>query len=364
MRVALVLSLLLLWGTAAWADEQVLALDKGQAADKFEMLSTDSHFIQFASPTGWDHTFAQELQFFGYRYGKVGNTMGTVVLWSLEPNPDAKKKLKPKEKAPAAYNAVIHSREQFKLASVPEKAGWFTVPLKPVELPKNFAVSVFTSSNANAGVYLGLTPEARTTSNSASGIPTTLTAERNLPLRRDGRNWLIRLEVRQTLTPETAFASSDLAGAKFAAYDDGTAEGFATVQRDGPMVKFSSDGRQRIKRVYLHAKLAGQWFNTDREAGVWLLDENFGILYHKKMPYRSFTNEASWAALDFPEITLPRTYYVVIEPVSRPQTQLLIGFDASGPNKGSQFGNAGARASWNIEAPEEKTNWMIRVEYR
>ena len=51
-------------------------------------------------------------------------------------------------------------------------------------------------------------------------------------------------------------------------------------------------------------------------------------------------------------------------PVSRPQLQMLIGYDSSGTNKASFFGDAGALQSWAIDAPEKKTNWMIRVEYR
>ena len=68
--------------------------------------------------------------------------------------------------------------------------------------------------------------------------------------------------------------------------------------------------------------------------------------------------------IELPDIVLPRTFYVVVEPVSRPQTQLLIGYDTSSANKASYFGSAGALHKWSIAAPEENTNWMIRVEYR
>ena len=62
--------------------------------------------------------------------------------------------------------------------------------------------------------------------------------------------------------------------------------------------------------------------------------------------------------------TLPNGVRILVEPVSRPTSKLLVGYDSSGKNRGSYFGSAGALHKWAIEAPEDKANWMIRVEYR
>jgi len=60
---------------------------------------------------------------------------------------------------------------------------------------------------------------------------------------------------------------------------------------------------------------------------------------------------------------VPADYYALIEPISRPELSLLLGYDSSGENKGSEYGTVGAKFRWGVEAPEEKTNWMVRVRY-
>jgi hypothetical protein len=42
---------------------------------------------------------------------------------------------------------------------------------------------------------------------------------------------------------------------------------------------------------------------------------------------------------------------------------MLIGYDSSGANKSSSFGTPGAPKDWLTDAPQDSTNWMIRVEY-
>jgi hypothetical protein len=52
-----------------------------------------------------------------------------------------------------------------------------------------------------------------------------------------------------------------------------------------------------------------------------------------------------------------------VEPVSRPAVKMYIGADTSGVNEGSLWGTAGTILAWDSEAPEESTNWMIRVRF-
>jgi hypothetical protein len=364
MRILIAALILTLWlgGTAAAADS-VLARDDGKPST-YEHLATDGHLVTFNAPAGWQHTFAEELQLFGYRYGNVGNTLGTVVIWDTKPLPKPAKPPKKGEKAPPTKEARIITSKQFQLSNAPEQAGWFSVPLDAAELPRSFNVSVFTRSSETSGLWLGLTAKDRQ-SYSSAGIIKDLAEAPRIRMRRDGRDWLLRLRVRDTLKAQTAFDSKQLSGRNFALLDDGSAEGFATSQSDGPIVRFSNPEGRRLRRVFVHAKLGGTaWFNTDRQAGVWILDENLGIMSRGSLPFKNYTNDPSWAGIELPDIVLPRTFYVVVEPVSRPQTQLLIGYDTSSANKASYFGSAGALHKWSIAAPEENTNWMIRVEYR
>ena len=347
-----ILAMSVLCALPAFAADSLLSRDNRQV-DTYEKLATDGHYVAFTGP-GWPHTFAEELQLFGYRYGNVGETLGTVVIWDLQPVPGGTGK-----------QAHIISSKQFKLSLAPEKAGWFSVPLDPSELPKSFGVSLFTRSSEASGLWVGLTPKAKAASYSSAGIIKEMGAASRMKMRHDGRNWLIRLKVRDAIKPQTAYTTEQVTGPKFAANDDGVAEGFATTQKDGPIVKFTSDGTHRLRRVYIFGKLDGtNWFHTDRTGGVWVLNQDYGILCHANLQHKSFTNEAAWGFIDLPDIALPKTFYVLVEPVSRPSSKLLIGYDASGANRGSYFGSAGALHKWAIEAPEDKANWMIRVEYR
>lgn len=363
-RVALLtFAIICIFSASAQATDSVLSHDKG-TADTYEKLTTDGHYITFNSPA-WPHTFAGDVQVYGYRYGEVGNTMGTVVVWDVQPLPKPAKPPKAGAKPAPTKQAHIITSRQFKLSDAPEKAGWFSVSLDASELPRSFGVTVFTRSSDTAGLWVGLSAKSKEASYSSAGIISELGSASRIKMRRDGRNWLVRLNVRDAIKSQTAFTTEQVTGKNFAALDDGAADGFATAQKDGPIVRFSSDGTRRLRRVYVYAKLDGTgWFNTDRMGGVWVLNENYGILCHANIAHKQFTNEPSWASLDLPDIVLPKTFYVLVEPVSRPQSQLLVGFDSSGKNRGSLFGSAGALHKWNIQAPEDKVNWMIRVEYR
>jgi hypothetical protein len=350
------LAILAICALPALAADSVLSRDSG-TADTYEKLATDGHYITFNAPA-WPHAFAEELQLFGYRYGKVGDTLGTVVIWDVQPVPN------PKPGDPKKQAHLISSK-QFKLSLAPEKAGWFSVPLEASELPKSFGVSVFTRSSDAGGLWVGLTSKSKNPSYSSAGIIKELGAASRIKVRHDGRNWLIRLKVRDSVKPNTSFTTQQVTGKSFAYNDDGTAEGFATAQKDGPIVKFSTDGSHRLRRVFVYAKLDGtDWFHSDRMAGVWVLNQDYGIMCHANLQHSAFTNEPSWSFIDLPDIALPKTFYVLIEPVSRPQSELLVGFDSSSSNHGSYFGSAGALHKWAIEAPEDKCNWMVRVEYR
>jgi hypothetical protein len=342
----------------ALAAEQVLSYGSG-VADSFEKLSTEAHYISFATPEGWLDTFPSEIQIYGRRYGDVSNVKGNIVLWGLAPKPAPG--IKPDPDAPPL---VIVGRQQFDLAAAPEQAGWFTVALEPVKLPNVFIATIYTFSTDARGLEIGLSAKNRERGHSAALKPEEAAAKGKGPqMRRDGREWLVRIKVRNQLSAASVLTSADLSGENFAANDDGTVEGFDTDQKYGMMVRFHTDSPRKVKAVYAYCKLAGNWFNVTRQAGVWLMNDRWGILNHQLMEYGQYTNVESWGSVDFPGIEVSGDYYILIEPMSRPEAELLIGYDSSSENKGSLYGTAGAVMTWGSDAPEEASNWMIRVEY-
>jgi hypothetical protein len=353
----------------ALADERVLQWDNG-VADLFIHQEEMSHFVVFDAPAEWATTFPVEAMFYGKRYGDVGDIKGTVVVWGPQTE-------KTPQLAGRPNNMVIYSRQPFSLASVPEQPGWFTVPLTQLELPKHFAVSVFTFSTDERGVELGLTAETSAKSHSTSLKPEAITAEAlakllargkevpgSIKLRDDGREWMLRIKVRPTLQQEEAFTSGQLTGDNYSYFDDGEAEGWLSVQKFGPMVHVTNSGKRTIDRVYVYAKAEGDWYNNDRAATVYILDSRYNIVSRAQLPYTRFTDIPSWGYVSLTKVKAPDEFYVLVAPNCRPKLSLLIGYDTSGANKASLFGTPGANLAWDIDAPYEKTNWMIRVKYK
>jgi hypothetical protein len=368
VMLAAVLALALM-GRVAWADERVLQWDNG-VADLFIHEGKTSHFVLFTSPKEWEKTFPVEVMFYAKRYGDVGNIKGTVVIWGPQTEKTAKVEDIPE-------SLVIYSRQTFELAAVPEQPGWFTVPVETLELPKEFAVSVFTYSTDARGVELGLTGESANKSHSTSAKPEPVTMEAlskardkgkpvegGFKLRDDGREWMLRIKVRPSPQQEQAFTAEQLQGEDFSVFDDGGAEGWLSVQKNGPLLHVVNPGKRLIDRIYVYAKADGDWFNSTRAATVYILDSRFNIVSRSQLPYARYTGEPSWNYASFERTTAPKEFFVLITPNCRPNVGLLLGYDTSGKNNASLFGTPGAQLPWNIDAPNEKTNWMIRVKYK
>lgn len=341
---------------AARAEEGLLQWDSGTSAS-MEFLTTESHLVLFDKPVGWENVFSSELSFYGQRFGDVGATNATVVIWG--PQSDDTAKLKDNNKG-----YVIYARKQFAIKDVPETEGWFSLPLDIVELPGEFAVSIFTHSTETAGLKIGLGTLSGESSHSASVTPDMLKLGREkLKLRTDGKEWMIRFKVRSTLEPAEQISSDQLTGAKFSGFDDGQADGYATFSKYGAMIRVHNSGKRVVKRVYVYAKAEGDWFRTERQAAVFLLDPGLKILFRTSLPYKKYTNEPAWHYVAFDDAPVPADFFVLVEPASRAAGKLYIGYDGSSPNKQSFFGTNGAFKEWSSEAPEGTTNWMIRVEY-
>jgi hypothetical protein len=174
---------------------------------------------------------------------------------------------------------------------------------------------------------------------------------------------MIRALISPTIAPPETVTAEELSGANIAAHDDGTAEGFFTSQRYGPLVRLTAAPGSHVNRVYVLAYLEGDWFETEREASVYLMDDELRILQRKKLAYGKYATEPAWNYVDFDDIPVTTEFYVLVEPVSRPAVKMHIGADTSSENQGSLWGTAGTILAWDSEAPEESTNWMIRVRF-
>ena len=352
--VALVLSTTLV----AHAEERTLSHDDGSASD-FVSLETDGHFIVLDSPDDWKATFGEAVSFYGQRFGDVAGQKGAVVIWV----PVAPPKIRQHTKQLGPLKLLL-SRE-FDLSAIPEKAGWFTLPIDPVQLPPVFAVSLYTYSTDKHGVKIALggIPEGRPDSYSASTHPGATGTATNIKFRPDGKDWLLRIKVRDSLQAPTSLDAAQIAGSNFSAFDDGSAETFVTFQKKGCLLRCDTAGPRDLDAVYVYGKLDGNWVGTTRNASILILDSDLKVLGRTKLPYNLYTNVASWNLISFSPIHVGRTFYVAVQPDSTPEIKFLVGVDSSSANKASLYGTSGAILDWKPEVPQATTNWMIRARY-
>jgi len=357
----------LVWAAAALAEETYLQWDNG-VADTFMAQEDRAHWMTFTSPDEWTDTLCSAVTFFGRRYGDVSNIYGTVVVYAP-----------PADKVDFSESSednrlTVLSRNQFKLEDLSEEGSWLTVDVDPVEVGVDFGVAVYTYSNDERGVEMGLTADINETSHSGwfymtrkrikEDSKTTTRTTDHWTQRIDGSEWLIRALVSTAIAPTEELNVADLAGPDFAWHDDGTAEGYYTSQKHGPQVMFHTANSATVDRVYVNARVEGEWFESTREASVYLLDADLRILQRKKLAYSLYATEGAWRSVEFDDIRVSGDYYVLIEPVSRPEVSMYIGCDESGENLGSYWATAGSILAWDVAAPEEAANWMIRVHYK
>ena len=357
LMTAIILATIVLACGVAQAEIRTLKWDSGEA-ESLEYQQELAHFIMFYKQADWDKTFTRELQVYGQRYGEVAEHLISVVLMANQSDRFGHWEEKPD-------SMIIVSTVQFPMSSVPAEPGWFTIPLELVDLPEYLWVGIFSRSSEDFGVRIGKTASTNKPSYSSSTKPGNSNNEDTAWLKswEEGGNWMIRMTVSPSPSEVAPITSAELAGASFEVADDGEAEGFTVFQKGGPCVHITNNKSKLVKRVYVYAQVDGDWYNTQRKASVFLLDKDRRIIDREQLPYTRFSNEPSWNYVSFGGSKVPKDYYVLIEPFSRPSMGLEIGHDLSGSNQGSEFGTVGAIYDWPLEIPQETTNWMIRVEY-
>lgn len=177
-------------------------------------------------------------------------------------------------------------------------------------------------------------------------------------------DWLIQAHVSNTIAPPEVVTAADLSSADYFYTDDGTADGYITSQKHGPMVTFDAGSGKTIDRVYVYGQLVGDWFKCEKLATAYLLDKDFRIISREVLRYDRFVNEPAWGSVVFHDVKVTGQFYVLVEPLAKLDVQLEIGYDTGSENCGSLWGTPGSIGTWDTVAPEEMTNWMIRVHYK
>ncbi|MCB1187603.1 hypothetical protein KDL29_10610 [bacterium] len=353
-------TVLLLSMQVAFAQEGTFSFVNGPVAS-YEHMAIDGHQTYFPSSMYGNYVFADGVSFYCRRYGDVGDLIGSVVVFG--PQTDRTRRI---EDIPDS--AVVYSTSLFNLKDCPEDGGWFHVPIDLLQLPEGgFSIVLYTRSNDERGLDIGLAPSAGDMSHSYTAKLMTKEQiekdpEAGLLRRNDRMDWMISVDVKMDSGLGQGITSNDLVGSGFAFYDDGSAEGWEEFARSGAMVRFENSSKRSVDAVYLYAKLGADWFGTDRNCSVVIADDRLNIIKRMSIPYTAFNEAGSWAKLDVPDREVTKTFYVIVQPHSEADVKFLLGADLSG-NKASSVGITGAMQEWSAENSEADTNWMVRVHY-
>lgn len=344
----------------ALAQEETLGYGT-EPADLYEHININAHSVWFPDKSSAPHRFTQSVSFYGHRYGDVGELLGSVVIYGPQSS-------KTRTLADEPDSQVVYKSTLFPLSEVPESPGWYVVPLDLMELSlEGFRVAIYTHSNDERGVKIGLAPSADgSTHSSEFRILTKKEYEKDptagVVVRNDHREWLIKATVRYESGLDSTLSSDDLSGQGFASHDDGSAEGWGDFAENGALVRFDNDSKRSVDAVYVYAKLEGDWFGTDRNCTVVLMNDKYKIIKRMSIPFFSFNEKEGWARLEVPQTEMPKSFFVLVQPRSEKQLKFLLGADHSG-NRGSSVGTIGSPKEWHTDNPEADTNWMVRVHY-
>jgi hypothetical protein len=154
-------------------------------------------------------------------------------------------------------------------------------------------------------------------------------------------------------------------------YDDGIPEGGHYTGVKSYLIHFSPPSQPfRITQVLICG-----WIQADspadyqnREFSVKVYNKAGEELWNQNFLWQLFRkDEASWAELDVPNLSVSDDFYVEVTTYSAVKTTLNMDYDASTPNEHSDMSLNGKIIPWEpftyegVEYTREKVNWMIRV---
>jgi hypothetical protein len=320
--------------------EKALSFDSGTAT-AYSQLYSEAAKVDFQPVKGWDSTYITGVSLFARRYGTGSDPSKSYTNVAVTD----------KEGKVLAQKLVPYS-------AYPTEAGWVMVDLPTLRVSEVFSVVVYPYARADFGVEIGYT-EKSTAFRSFQGNPST-----GFKLVEGKFDWMIRAHVRNKLEPLVFIDADAISGINYLHHDDGTCDGFYTFQRGGAMVGFKSQGYKELDDVFIYGKVEGDWFTGKPTFRVFLLDGNLRVLSSVQRDYTILTELPHWTNIDFPDTEIPGNFFILVEPVSRPEASLYLGFDTSGGKNPNFYGTVGAFFDWPLPVLQEKVNWMIRVKAR
>jgi hypothetical protein len=339
--LAFIMFLAVLMLVSAVADdsyqERVLSWDTGTAT-AYSQLFAEAAQVEFSPIKEWDSTYINAVSVYGRRYGTGSDPAKSY----------ANVAVTDKDGKVLAQKLVPYSK-------FPVEPGWVQVELPTLRVTEVFRVVIYPYARPDFGVEIGYTEKTKSF-HSFQGNPSTGFKQV------EGKfDWMLRVNVRNKLEPLVFIDASQISGINYLHYDDGSCEGFYTFQRGGAIVGFKNKGFKKLNDVFIYGHVEGDWFSGKPTFRVFLLDHDLRMITSVQRDYSVFTELPHWTNVDFPDVDLPGDFYILIDPASRPEASLNIGFDTSGGKFPNYYGTVGAIYKWPLPVLQDNVNWMIRV---
>jgi len=308
-------------------------------ADAFEHSRTDGRGVVFSRPD-FKEAYLVSALIYAKRYGgayEPSEISGNMVVLDMDGN--------------------ILARSLVPFGKFSETPSWVEVKFDPITISDRFIVMFLSDSTDKRGVDVGLVNNVDFT-HSRIGNPSWGVK----PMVGRKIDWMIRAVVESHLESKKAVSAKDLVGPRFIGYDSGDAKGFETFKvKSAALVKFTPGRDVKLASVCVYGKVEGNWYATNYDFGIFILDKDLRIIKYYNFPYKTFSNQAGWIELEMPTMDVPGEFYVVFKPDTREDAGLYVGYDAS-PNDGHSFvGVPGTILDWKLPEPQATTNWLIRV---
>ena len=319
--------------------ERVLSYDRGEAVG-WERMKDEGAKVDFVAPTELEKKYVVNILVFTRKYGT---------------NYDPEKGFV--NVAVVDRDLKVLGRKLVPLSHFADETGWSEIEIDPVEVKDNFSVVVYPLAQEGYGVEIAYSDRS-TKFKSYRGNPSV-----GFKRLEGGKDWMIRVTLRNSIKPRRTVSVDQISGKGFYFYDDGSAEGFATFQRGGALVGFRRDGLSMVREVYIYAKAGGDWLQRNPKFRVFLLDHDLRIITSTLVDYAILGELPEWVVVDFPDTHVKTDFYILVEPGSRPEFSMLIGYDTSKRNENSLVGTVGSFKKWppELQSIAPKLNWMVRL---
>jgi len=319
--------------------EKVLSYDRGEAVG-WERMKDEGAKVDFVCPTELQKNYLINVLIFTRKYGT---------------NYDPEKHFI--NIAVMDKDSNILGRKLVPLSHIADETGWSEIEMEPVEVKDSFSVVVYPLAQEKYGVEIAYSDRS-TKFRSYKG-------NSSIGFKRleGGRDWMIRVTLRNSIKPRRTVSVDQISGKGFYFYDDGSAEGFATFQRGGALVGFRRNGISMVREVYIYTKAEGDWLGRNPKFRVFLLDHDLRIITSTLVDYAILGELPEWVVVDFPDTYVKTDFYILVEPGSRPEFSMLIGYDTSGKNENSLVGTVGSFKKWpaELQSAVPNLNWMVRI---